>query len=44
MHELGLDGMTIAFVNYLDELPFFLEAVLPRLEVAGIRLPVGKIP
>ena len=44
MHELGLDVMTIAFVNYLDELPFFLEAVLPRLEAAGIRLPVGKIP
>ena len=43
MHELGLEGMTIAFVNYLDELPFFLEAVMPRLEAAGVRVPLSGI-
>ncbi len=33
----GIRGMGISFVNYLDELPFFCDEVLPRLEAAGLR-------
>jgi alkanesulfonate monooxygenase SsuD/methylene tetrahydromethanopterin reductase-like flavin-dependent oxidoreductase (luciferase family) len=35
----GFAGTTIAFVNYLRELPYFCEEVLPRLERMGLRLP-----
>jgi alkanesulfonate monooxygenase SsuD/methylene tetrahydromethanopterin reductase-like flavin-dependent oxidoreductase (luciferase family) len=28
---LGLKGIAVSFVNYLDELPFFCAEVLPRL-------------
>jgi alkanesulfonate monooxygenase SsuD/methylene tetrahydromethanopterin reductase-like flavin-dependent oxidoreductase (luciferase family) len=40
LSDAGLDGMAIAFVNYLDDLPFFCEHVLPRLERLGLRAPV----
>jgi alkanesulfonate monooxygenase SsuD/methylene tetrahydromethanopterin reductase-like flavin-dependent oxidoreductase (luciferase family) len=33
----GLTGIAVSFVNYVDELPFFCDEVLPRLERAGIR-------
>jgi alkanesulfonate monooxygenase SsuD/methylene tetrahydromethanopterin reductase-like flavin-dependent oxidoreductase (luciferase family) len=33
----GLTGIGISFVNYLDELPFFRDEVLPRLERLGLR-------
>jgi len=33
----GLRGIGISFVNYLDELPYFLDEILPRLERAGLR-------
>jgi alkanesulfonate monooxygenase SsuD/methylene tetrahydromethanopterin reductase-like flavin-dependent oxidoreductase (luciferase family) len=33
----GLTGIGISFVNYLDELPFFRDEVLPRLERRGLR-------
>ena len=33
----GLAGCTIAFVDYLNEFPFFEENVLPRLARAGLR-------
>jgi FMNH2-dependent dimethyl sulfone monooxygenase len=35
----GLSGIGISFINYLDELPFFCEEVLPRLERLGLREP-----
>ena len=35
--ELGLKGIAISFVNYLDELPYFCAEVLPRLEQSGLR-------
>ncbi len=38
----GFAGSTIAFVNYLDELPYFVAEVLPRLEAKGLRLPAGE--
>ena len=32
MHGIGL-----SFVNFLDEVPYFCDEVLPRLQRAGIR-------
>jgi dimethylsulfone monooxygenase len=37
MSEAGLCGASVAFLNYRDEMPFFLDEVLPRLERAGLR-------
>jgi dimethylsulfone monooxygenase len=37
MHKLGLAGATISFVNFDEELPFFVERVLPLLQQAGLR-------
>ncbi|GAA2351500.1 LLM class flavin-dependent oxidoreductase [Saccharopolyspora halophila] len=34
----GLTGMTLSFVDYLDELEHFAAEVIPRLEAKGIRL------
>jgi alkanesulfonate monooxygenase SsuD/methylene tetrahydromethanopterin reductase-like flavin-dependent oxidoreductase (luciferase family) len=40
----GFAGTTLAFVNYLDELPFFVSEVLPRLEAKGLRVaPDGAV-
>jgi FMNH2-dependent dimethyl sulfone monooxygenase len=33
----GVRGIALSFVNYLDELPYFCEEVLPRLERLGTR-------
>ena len=33
----GLTGIGLSLINYLDELPFFLDEVLPRLERVGVR-------
>lgn len=40
-HDAGYDGLAIGFVNYLTELPYFIEAVMPRLERFGLRQPVA---
>ena len=37
--DAGLAGCTIAFVDYLNEFPFFKENVLPRLARAGLAKP-----
>lgn len=42
MHRLGLSGTSLSFVNYLDELPFFIDRVLPLMEQAGLRLPAAR--
>ena len=39
MAERGLAGTSVAFLDYLKEIPFFVQEVLPRLERAGIRAP-----
>ena len=39
MSASGLAGCTVAFVDYLKELPYFVQEVLPRLERLGLRLP-----
>lgn len=36
--KAGLRGVGMSFVNYLDELPYFAQEVLPRLEKAGVRV------
>jgi dimethylsulfone monooxygenase len=37
--DAGFEGSTLSFVNYLDELPYFSQEVLPRLERMGLRQP-----
>jgi alkanesulfonate monooxygenase SsuD/methylene tetrahydromethanopterin reductase-like flavin-dependent oxidoreductase (luciferase family) len=37
MSQLGLSGATISFVNFNEELPFFVDRVLPLLRQAGLR-------
>ncbi len=37
LQAIGFDGLVLNFVNYLDELPFFAQEVLPRLEDRGLR-------
>ena len=40
LNESGLRGIALSMVNYAEELPYFAEEVLPRLEKRGIRVPV----
>jgi alkanesulfonate monooxygenase SsuD/methylene tetrahydromethanopterin reductase-like flavin-dependent oxidoreductase (luciferase family) len=42
MHRIGFAGTTLSFVNFRDELPFFLARVLPLLEAAGLRQPAAS--
>jgi alkanesulfonate monooxygenase SsuD/methylene tetrahydromethanopterin reductase-like flavin-dependent oxidoreductase (luciferase family) len=35
--QAGVRGIGVSFVNYLDEVPYFVDEVLPRLELAGVR-------
>jgi len=37
MSDVGFAGTTVSFVNFLDELPYFIETVLPLLREAGLR-------
>ena len=37
--EAGFSGCTIAFVDYVAELPYFIAEVPPRLGRMGLRLP-----
>jgi alkanesulfonate monooxygenase SsuD/methylene tetrahydromethanopterin reductase-like flavin-dependent oxidoreductase (luciferase family) len=34
----GVRGIALSFVNYLDELPYFCDEVLPRLARVGVRV------
>ena len=38
MAEAGFAGTTVSFVNFRDELPYFIETVLPLLRDAGLRI------
>ncbi|MGE3246229.1 MAG: LLM class flavin-dependent oxidoreductase [Beijerinckiaceae bacterium] len=42
MSALGLGGTAMVFLNFLNELPYFAQEVLPRMERAGLRNPVAK--
>ena len=35
--DAGFAGLALGFCNYLDELPYFRDEVLPRLEARGVR-------
>jgi len=37
LHKAGFSGVAIGFVNYLQELPYFAQEVIPRLERMGVR-------
>jgi alkanesulfonate monooxygenase SsuD/methylene tetrahydromethanopterin reductase-like flavin-dependent oxidoreductase (luciferase family) len=37
MSEVGFAGTTVSFVNFTDELPAFIDGVLPLLREAGLR-------
>ena len=37
-HKAGFGGMTLAFLDYAKELPYFAQEVLPRLEKKGVRV------
>jgi len=38
-YKAGFGGMSLAFMHYANELPYFAQEVLPRLEKKGVRLP-----
>lgn len=38
LSRAGLAGSSVTFVNYLAELPYFIQEVLPRMKRAGLRL------
>jgi FMNH2-dependent dimethyl sulfone monooxygenase len=35
--EAGFAGATVSFVNFKNELPYFVDEVLPLLREAGVR-------
>jgi alkanesulfonate monooxygenase SsuD/methylene tetrahydromethanopterin reductase-like flavin-dependent oxidoreductase (luciferase family) len=37
MHKVGYAGTTVSFVNFKNELPYFIDKVLPLLREAGLR-------
>lgn len=37
LEAIGVAGSALVFLNYLDEMPYFVEEVLPRMERAGLR-------
>jgi alkanesulfonate monooxygenase SsuD/methylene tetrahydromethanopterin reductase-like flavin-dependent oxidoreductase (luciferase family) len=37
LSRAGMRGAAVSFVNFLDELPYFRDEVLPRLERLGLR-------
>lgn len=39
LHEIGLGGTTLSFVDYVKEFPYFRDTVLPILEARGLRQP-----
>ena len=41
LSHTGLAGLTLSFVDYAKEFPYFRDEVIPRLERKGLRLPVS---
>ena len=37
LHAVGFDGLALNFVDYLEELPYFAQEILPRIERLGLR-------
>jgi len=44
LHDAGFSGVAMGFVNYLQELPYFIQEVLPRLEKMGLRMSAQPVP
>jgi alkanesulfonate monooxygenase SsuD/methylene tetrahydromethanopterin reductase-like flavin-dependent oxidoreductase (luciferase family) len=42
LNESGFDGIGLTFVNYLNDLPYFHQEVIGRLEHAGLRVPADR--
>ena len=42
MCAAGLAGTSVAFLDYLKEIPYFIQEVLPRLERLGLRASASK--
>ena len=40
--QAGVRGLGLSFINYLEELPYFCDEVLPRLERLGVREKVKR--
>jgi alkanesulfonate monooxygenase SsuD/methylene tetrahydromethanopterin reductase-like flavin-dependent oxidoreductase (luciferase family) len=36
----GIAGSALVFLNYLSEMPLFVQEVLPRMQRAGLRHPM----
>jgi len=43
LHGVGFDGLALSFVDYLRDLPYFVQEVLPRLERRGLRSTVQAV-
>jgi len=41
LHRAGISGTTLSFLDFKEELPYFVAHVLPRLEQAGLLSPVS---
>lgn len=41
LHDAGINGMAIGFIDYIGELPYFRDEVLPRMERLGLRRRVA---
>lgn len=41
VRDAGVRGLTISFVNFAQEFPYFRDEVLPRLVAMGVRQPVA---
>jgi alkanesulfonate monooxygenase SsuD/methylene tetrahydromethanopterin reductase-like flavin-dependent oxidoreductase (luciferase family) len=39
LSRIGLNGLAMNFINYIDEFPLFRDEVLPRMERLGLRAP-----
>ena len=42
MKEIGYSGLAFSFTNYMKELPYFQQEVMPRLEKLGVRQPLTE--
>ncbi len=40
--DLGLDGLAVGMINYIEDFPHIRDGLLPRMERAGLRLPASK--
>jgi alkanesulfonate monooxygenase SsuD/methylene tetrahydromethanopterin reductase-like flavin-dependent oxidoreductase (luciferase family) len=39
LHKAGVDGVQVNFFDFIPDLTYFAEAVLPLMKQAGLRLP-----